>query len=342
MTKKYSLLFLLAIPFFLLNACDSKDFKLDQWSKEEVEFTSIDFHKEVQDYKENKNTENFLTLRNHYPDFAEIYFNHLLPWRAEEDLAKQEEQFNEFLSYEDYSNLVDTVNLFYSKMDKTDAKIKKTLQHIQSLNMGFMIPDTIIYFTSGLNHYYSVIINDHTISIGLDMFLGKNYPHYKNIEPPMPDFMLNKMEEKHIPLWMAQNIYMDRYETRIDGEDFLSAIIQKGKEYFFLELVLPDLEMHEIFGYTKEQMKWAEDNERFIYNHFLQNEMLYSKDPTKILRYITDTYTTPNLAPESPGNIGSFVGWKIVRNFAHQNKDLNLVFSSPEDANYLKQAKYKP
>lgn len=330
-------LFLLSI---LLFSCQQKSSL--KWEAEEANVHSIPFYKSIQDFKNNADPKTIAAFKEKHPHFMDIYFNDLLPWKAEGTFDEQLAQFKEFLSYDDYSNLVDTVVLTYKNTDKVDASIEKLLKHIKAIDHQFITPDTVYYFITGLNYYYSVILDDHNIGVGLDMFLGGDFPHYQNIEQPIPDFMLNKMESRHIPLWIAQNIYLDAFRPQIENEDLLSLMIQKGKEFYFLEQVLPDLPAHELFGYSKEQMKWAEDNERNVYNHLLQNELIYSKNPTKIMRYVSETHSTSGLSPESPGNLGSFIGWKIVRSFASEKSDFNQVLNAKTDVNFLKQSKYKP
>lgn len=333
--------YLFILPILAILSCNSKSSNLD-WKNQEVEITSVSLHKSLQEYKDNPSSESYQKFKNSYPFFMDIYFKHLLPWRLKEDPKEQEEQFKEFVSYKDYSNLIDTVVLEYPKVDHIDKDLIKLFKHIKATDVDFMIPDTVFYYTSGINQSFSVILNEHSIAISLDMFLGKNYPHYQNIEPPIPNFILSRMERRHIPIWVAQNIYQDHYPFHLEIGDFLQLMLQKGKEYYFLEQVLPDLKMHEIFGYTPEQMDWAEKNERNIYNYFLENELLYSKNPVKIMRFLSETHSTVDFSPESPGNLGSFIGWKIIRKFATFKNNIKEVMDASEDATILKNAMYKP
>lgn len=321
-------------------SCSSKS-NLD-WQKEEVSITTYPFYKTIDSFRKSQDINIFYAFKNTHPLFMDVYLNELLPWRSVGDFSQQMEEFKEFLAYEDYSHLLDTLLIAYPKTDQIDASLKKMLQHVKAIQGGFMIPTEVYYFFTGLNYYYAIILDDDKVGIGLDMFLGADYPHYQNIEYPIPSFLLNKMESKHIPLWLAQNIYLDQYPLHLQGENLLSLMIQKGKEYFFLEQVLPDIPIHEIFGFTSEQFKWAEEQERNIYNFFLENELMYSKDQSRIIRYISETYTTAGFDSKSPGNLGSFIGWKIVSKFAQSEKNLLTIFKTPGDVAFLKKSNYKP
>lgn len=337
--NKISIL-ILSLSIGLLSACGSKS-TLD-WKKEDVHLNSFDFYQTIDSFRKSYEPSYLNNFQTNHPYFIEIYFNELLPWKSTGDFSQQIDEFKEFLQYKDYSNLLDTVLTNFPNTKKIDESIAKTLKHIKATKGNFLIPEEVYYFITGLNYYYAIILDDNKIGVGLDMFLGADYPHYAHIEFPIPPFLLLRMEQKHIPLWIAQNIYLDQYPLNVEGEDLLSLMIQKGKEYFFLEQVLPDIPMNEIFGFTPAQFQWAEEQERNIYNFFLQNELLYSKDPSKIMRYISETFTTTGLDAQSPGNLGSFIGWKIVSNFANLGNSVSQTLEADAGVQFLKKSKYKP
>jgi hypothetical protein len=48
-----------------------------------------------------------------------------------------------------------------------------------------------------------------------------------------------------------------------------------------------------------------------IWHYFSQRKLLYSTQWADIMRYINEGPTSMGMPPESPGNIGSFIGWQI-------------------------------
>jgi uncharacterized protein YjaZ len=70
-------------------------------------------------------------------------------------------------------------------------------------------------------------------------------------------------------------------------------------------------------------------------------ENLYSIEPPVIQTYIGEAPYTPNMSQASPGNIGQWIGWRIVQRFADKNNKLSVpqVMQTPaktifEGANY--------
>lgn len=120
-------------------------------------------------------------------------------------------------------------------------------------------------------------------------------------------------------------------------------MVEKGKEQYFLEKVLPDLADSIKFGYTSEQMQWAAANEAFIYNFFLQNNLLYEKNQQKIMRYVMEGPNTPGFPENSPGNLGTFIGWKIVQSYVkNARQPLKEVLQTTDAQRILNLANYKP
>jgi uncharacterized protein YjaZ len=98
-------------------------------------------------------------------------------------------------------------------------------------------------------------------------------------------------------------------------------------------------------GFAQNQMEWAVANEEPIWRNFIENELLYSTDNKLAPRFL-------DLAPfskfgleldkESPGKIGRFIGWQIVRAFMERNNiSLQQMLAMPAEE-IFKESNYKP
>ena len=106
---------------------------------------------------------------------------------------------------------------------------------------------------------------------------------------------------------------------------------------------MPGLPENLLFGFSPEEMKWCHDNEALIYNFFIQNNLLYEKNLQKTMRYVNDGPATPGFDPKSPGNLGSFVGWKLISNYSkNKNTDLETTLTTDDAQEILSGARYKP
>jgi hypothetical protein len=75
----------------------------------------------------------------------------------------------------------------------------------------------------------------------------------------------------------------------------------------------------------------------------VQNNFLQSIDNNIIKNYIGDSPKTTELGEASPGNIGSFLGWMIVKKYVKNFPETTPAGLMSTDAETIFQkAKYKP
>ena len=92
------------------------------------------------------------------------------------------------------------------------------------------------------------------------------------------------------------------------------------------------------------QLSWCESNEGLIWNEIITTEKdLFTKDPLALQNYIGEAPFTQSMSPASPGNIGQWVGWQIVKKYADKNSSMSVTEVLKSDARkILEEAKYKP
>jgi hypothetical protein len=91
-------------------------------------------------------------------------------------------------------------------------------------------------------------------------------------------------------------------------------------------------------------LDWIEKNEGKVWNYFVSQNLIYSKEITKIGSYVLDGPFTPNMPEQSPGNVGNYIGWQIVKRYADRK---NLSVSQVCELNInpqiiLQESKYRP
>jgi len=179
------------------------------------------------------------------------------------------------------------------------------------------------------------------LGIGLDMFLGRSFAPYASIG--IPDYATIRFTRENIPVWACRTIYENRFPFEPDNKNLLEMMLERGKEIYYLKKILPDIPENLLLGYTPEQMKWCNDNEAAIYNFFIQNNLLYEHNLQQIVRYVMDGPSTAGFSGDSPGNLGSFTGWKIIEQFAaHKHLDMETVLTTRNAQQILQEARYKP
>ena len=71
---------------------------------------------------------------------------------------------------------------------------------------------------------------------------------------------------------------------------------------------------------------------------------MYSTEITKNTKYVTPGPATVGMPPESPGNIGSWVGWQIVRAFMKKHPEVSFeeLINNFDAKEILFKSNYKP
>ena len=232
--------------------------------------------------------------------------------------------------------------------DSTIIKIKNRLNEVygdfsnyeKNLSLSFSYysyyyPDSkspvIIPFYSNFNAK-SFPYQD-TLGVGLDMFLGRNEPIVNYLAPDLyPQYLKQDMDPEYLVTetmksWIYANHSrpQEYANSTMYGirEDFLSSLIYHGKMMLLLEAITPFSKVQTRFAFTDQEIDWCNKNEKFIYQNLIEFELLYSKNIKEIKSYINPGSFTPGLPQDSPGGIGKWIGYKMVKNY-FENSEITL------------------
>jgi hypothetical protein len=185
------------------------------------------------------------------------------------------------------------------------------------------------------------------LGISLQFYLGKNYPIYKDaffIENIAPEYRSRRFSKEYITADAMQLIADDIFPDKSSGKSLIEQMIEKGKQWYLLDKILPEEPDSIKTGYTNLQLAWCKENEGLIWSYIVKNEDLNSINPATIQTYIGEGPFTQGFSQElSPGNIGQWIGWQIVKKYAGRNSNLkpgDIMKIDPKKI--LEDAKYKP
>jgi hypothetical protein len=304
-----------------------------------IPFQSFNFYKDFSALDTNHLQSGIVALKAQYPDFLDIYLDQLSGINTRGNYVDTTALLG-FLTHPDFKALFQTVQQKFPDTKAQDAALKKMLQHIRYFDSSIVLPEKVYYYAAGLN-YAATLLPENCLGIGLDMFLGRDFPPYEQVN--IPYYLTIRNTPENIPIAAAQVIYDNQYPFSFEDKNLLQLMIAKGKQAFFLKNILPDAPESLFFLFSKEQMQWCEKNEALIYNYFLQNNLLYETNGQKIYRYLNDAPTSTGMPPESPGNTASFIGYKIVESYARKSgKTLKEIMEENDARKILDGAGYKP
>lgn len=283
-------------------------------------------------------------LDRQFPIFTDVYLEDILNYGPYSDTSTiLQQEVHAFITARDIRNLQKTVDAQYSdsNLNSLDQELTQGFQFLKYYLPSYHTP-RIVTFISGLNNFGAVTA-DSVLAIGLDMFLGKDFPPYQEISDPYPDYMLATFSRSYIVPDCFKAIEQQLYPIPEQGT-LLDQIIAYGKQLYFLDQVLPDTPDSLKIQYTTRQLEWCKQNERFIWQYFIQNNLLFSTDMQQIMHYVGPGPSTQGMPKEAPGNIGSWIGWRIVKMYMKKHPQISLkeLLEDTDSQTILREAAYKP
>ncbi|MDB5201590.1 MAG: hypothetical protein JWQ27_999 [Ferruginibacter sp.] len=276
------------------------------------------------------------------PAFAEIFMDHILnvdpKWPADSAMG----YIRGFLT--SHRAVYDSAQLLFKNFSPYEKQIKKGLQYVKYYFPAYKIPRRLITYIGPLNGYGD-ILDDDVLIIGLQHHLGGNYSLYKTewVQEAYPDYISRRFEPDYIAINSMKNIVNDLYPEKTEDKSLLIQMVEKGKRLYLLNRFLPGTEEYKLIGYTQKQYNESIGHEASIWDLFVQNNFLQTIDYGIIKNYVGEGPKTQELGDASPGNIGSFSGWRIVKKYMEKFPETTLPQLMEMDADKLfSAAKYKP
>lgn len=312
---------LLILVTLMLGACTSKSKVEQEIAKIPVDFELIRFDKIFG----NATVTDLPHLKTQYPLF--------FPERFDDSIWEQ--------------RMVDTLQLglneavleVFPSEEKMEEELQALFQHIKYYFEDFDTPK-VYATTSDVDYKNKVIVADSLLIIELDTYLGSEHYFYSDISRFITKTMKPSMVISDVATAYSRN-YIEVPRQR----SFMAQMIYFGKELYLKDVWLPKTKDALKIGYTENELQWAQENEAYIWSFFVEGELLYSTDTKLAGRFINPAPFSKfklELDNESPGMIGRFIGWQIVRSYMEKN-DVSIEQLMVTSADELfKNSKYKP
>jgi len=232
------------------------------------------------------------------------------------------------------------VNKTFKNIELFERDVNHLFKHIKYLFPFAKIP-RVITLTNNVDYQIKTVYSDSLLLISLDTFLGSENHLYDGI----PSYIRKELDPKYITVQIA-----DKFGAFIippvEDRTFLARMIYEGKKLYLHDLLLPHVPVEDRIVYTKEEFNWALENEKYVWQYFIEKQVLYQTQLEWVQRFIEPAPFSKfylQLDNETPGRIGSWLGWQIVNSYMTQFPetplDELLKISSQKLFNL---SKYKP
>ncbi len=222
---------------------------------------------------------------------------------------------NAFINDTYIKSIIEALNSKFKDFTPYEIEITKAFKHFKYYFPNSNLP-TITTFFSYFNS--NVFETDDRLGIGIDMYLGKDNPIVKKLPGNLtPQYLKNKMENKFLVSNVMYGFLHNRFFNPT-GNDFISIIIEKGKVLYLLKAMLPETPDHILMCYSENDLQWCYKNEIKVWEHLVDQNLIYSKDTKSIADFTSDGPFTRGLE-NSPARVGEWIGYQIVNDYVKEN-----------------------
>jgi len=229
-------------------------------------------------------------------------------------------------------------NAFRSFEDEEEGLVQ-LFKHIKYYFPEYTVPK-VITVTNDVDYNNRIILTDSLLFISLDNYLGPEHKYYGGFQR----YIAHTLDRNYLVSDVASS-FAKQVVPRPRERTFLARMIYFGKELYLKDVLMPNVDDRKKIGYSQEDLDWAFANEEPMWRNFIENEYLYSTDNKLNQRFLEPAPFSKfglELDNESPGKLGRFVGWQIVRAFMENNDvDVKQLMTMPAEE-IFKKSNYKP
>lgn len=333
----------------LLAACTGR--KGPDVSKIDIKLEQVRFEKDFFALDTNNLPAGLQALSAKHPQFLQDYLINILGLPPQPDSSGN--YFKAIKAFlHDYRPVLDSASRQFEAMDKPVEEIRQGLRYVKYYFPQYKTPTTFITYIGPMDAYfeastagYSDVLTNAGLASGLQLHMGADFSMYKS-EMGLalyPAYISRRFSPQTISVNAIRNIIDDLYPEQLRGLPLVDQMVEKGKRLYLLDLFMPETADTLKLGYTAAQLKGCEANEGRIWNFFTMNNLLLNTDPAVVKSYLSEGPQTQELGDGSPGYIGLYTGWQIVKAYMDKNPDLkpeDLLRTNPRKI--YEGAKYRP
>jgi hypothetical protein len=197
-------------------------------------------------------------------------------------------------------------------------------------------------YVSGIDHELPVRYAEGHMAIGLDNYLGRDYPTYTRIG--IPRYRAIRMDKEYVPADVMRTMAeVHLGQRQYEPETLLDFMLYEGRLLYFADCMLPLVPDSVKIGYTARQMEWVQQNSGQVWSWFLDNELLFSSDRQMIQRFAGEAPFTSAFSRDSAPRTAAWTGWQIVREYMrrHPGTSLDELFDIADARHILHESRYR-
>lgn len=278
-----------------------------------------------------------------YPGLLDVYAGRVIGIGP---LNKPEHtnQLKTFIYDKYWQEVYSEVQHQYPDISPLEGDLRKAFRHYRYYFPNDTIPD-VYTMVKGIDLRYKVAtVERESLLLFLDMYLGKDYKYYPS---QYPEYRIERFQRAEMVPDVVETLFQAKYpEDDITGRTFLSKMVYRGKKLYFMKAMMPGRHDTAIMRYSLEDWEWCRTFEQKIWDHFVNEELLYETNSKKYSDFLKEAPFTSagGIPPESPPRIGAFIGWQIIQKYQRNTgkQSLPSLMNNPNPKQLLTKSGYNP
>ncbi len=281
---------------------------------------------------------NILDFYTQYPQLFDIYMRRIVRLGGVES-RYYNDYLRLFLQNPDIRECYDSAKVIFGDFGQQKSEIEKAFGYIRFHIPGFRVPE-VYTVISGFNE--SILMTDSVVAVSLDKFLGSGSYFYERVA--LQRYTRKRSNPELLPIEVVRNWALSEYENRDSIRNMASEMIFHGKILYLMDAAFPKSKDHYKISYTLRDIEWAKKNESNMWAFLIDKKLLFSTDSREIRKYVEDAPFVPAFREESPGRVGAWIGWQIVRGYMERNPDVTIqeLFNITDHHHILIESGYSP
>lgn len=278
-------------------------------------------------------------LQEQLGDFWQLYVEDILQAAPSND-ARLPLALNAFVTDPDWQQAQAAVDSSLGDLSGQLADLTEAFGRLKAIAPDSLTP-RIIVFNSGFN--YGLYPTDRDLGIGAEWFIGPEQRVISFLDPiSFPQYVKERIRPEMLAPGAVKGWLMVHWLRDVRGEDLLTNLVEVGKVMVLLEEVMPATDASLRFAFTPEQLKWCEESEYSMWQKIVTEEQLFSKEEQAISRIMNDAPFTNGFPRQSPGHIGEWIGYRMVKAYMDEHPDVTFaqLFALNDEKAVLNE--YKP
>ncbi|MCB0649866.1 MAG: hypothetical protein KDC85_01170 [Saprospiraceae bacterium] len=284
-------------------------------------------------------------LEEKYPEFSAVYFEKILESKNPKVAPDGHEAYVKgFLEFPTVRHLFDTCLVVYNDMSAQERSFEQAFRFLKYYFPDLATPDVTIFVSE--YSYAAFIFGDNSLAVGLDFFLGADYPYfqYNQGNPSFSNYLTRSFTKEHMVTKALRPLVEDLCGEAPADNRLIDLMVHNGKKLYIMDHLFPYTADSIKLEMTQEQVDWMKNNEYDMWTFFLSEDLLYSTDWSKIKKYVTPSPNSPGMPDVAPGRTANWLGWQIVKKYMRLNPQTTMyeLIEMRDAQAMLERSKYKP